>query len=172
VELHEQVRSVYGKVDRWDATINPDVVDQPDAEVVLLNSDMLQVAQVGRQASGQAAVELQALGNALVEGNAFTARAHRISYAQEKDLLVMEGDGRSDAELFRQANASGQNGRAAARKMLYWPKTGRLDVDTFSSLDFTGPLGPARGESLLPDGVGRILNQQPVRRPPSSTPPR
>lgn len=173
VELHEQVRAVYGKVDRWDATINPDLVDQPDAEVVLLNSDMLQVAQAGEQPTGEAAVELQALGNALVEGHAFTARGHRISYTQAKDLLVLEGDGRSDAELFRQASDSGQSGRAAARKMLYWPKTGRLDVDTFSTLDFTGPLGPASLESPLPDGVGRFLapsaNQRP---PPSSTPPR
>lgn len=172
VELHEQVRAVYGRVDRWDETINPDVVDQEGAEVVLLNSDMLQVAQAGQQASGEAAVELQALGNAIVEGHAFTARAHRISYAQEKDLLVMEGDGRSDAELFRQASANGQSGRAAARKMLYWPKTGRLDVDTFNSLDFSGPLGPARGTPVLPEGVGRILNAPPQGRPPSSTPPR
>jgi hypothetical protein len=172
VELHEQVRAVYGKVDRWDATINPDVVDQPGADVVLLNSDMLQVAQVGQQPSGQAAVELQALGNALVEGHAFTARAHRISYAQEKDLLVMEGDGRSDAELFRQDNTGGQSGRAAARKMLYWPKTGRLDVDTFSSLDFSGPLGPRSGERVVPEGVGRFLRPQPQIPRPSSTPPR
>lgn len=172
VELHEQVRSVYGKVDRWDATINPDVVDQPDAEVVLLNSDMLQVAQAGQQASGEAAIELQALGNALVEGHAFTARAHRISYAQAKELLVMEGDGRSDAELFRQDNAGGQSGRAAARKMLYWPKTGRLDVDTFNSLDFTGPLGPSGGARVIPEGVSRFLNRPSDTRPPSSTPPR
>ena len=53
-------------------------------------------------AAGHNPMELEALSNTLVEGSTFTARAHRLTYAEEKDLLVLEGDGRTDAQLFRQ----------------------------------------------------------------------
>ena len=51
---------------------------------------------------GRRAVELEALGNAVVENITFTARGNRITYAEAKDLLILEGNGRSDAELLQQ----------------------------------------------------------------------
>ena len=178
VQLHEGVRAIYGSVKRWDEAINPDRALETGGNVVLLTSDTLQVAEMGSSTSGDqptslGPVELQALGNATVEGSTFTARAHRIAYAQAKDMLVMEGDGRTDAELFRQSTAGGQTGRASARKILYWPSTGRMDVDTFNSLDWAGtPTGPA-GQNPLPAGVGDYLRRERESRPQRlSTPPR
>ena len=174
VELHEGVRAVYGPVSRWDATINPDEALQQSDNVVLLTSDTLQVTEMGGRSdtetgAGLGPIELQALGNATVEGQAFTARAHRIAYAQAKDLLVMEGDGRTDAELFRQASVGGHTGRASARKILYWPGTGRMHVDTFNSLDWSG--GPAT--PVVPEGARDVLRRERESRVPrTSSPPR
>jgi hypothetical protein len=173
VQLHQDVHAVYGKVDAWNKTLSADDVGPGQPGMVVLTSDMLQVAEVGDAVDGRAPVELQALGNALVEGQTFTARAHRIAYAQAKDMLLIEGDGRSDAELFRQAQVGGATGRAAARKIIYWPRTGRMDVDTFNSLDWAGPLGPADSPRTMPEGVGQYLrSEQESRQPASSTPPR
>ena len=47
----------------------------------------------------------------------------------------MEGDGRADVELFRQARIGDPVDRVAARKILYWPKTNRLKVDGARSLE-------------------------------------
>ena len=47
-------------------------------------------------------MELTALDNVIAEGTNFTARSARLTYTQAKDLLILEGDGRSDAELFKQ----------------------------------------------------------------------
>ena len=59
----------------------------------------------------------------------YKARGQRITYADTKDLLVLEGDGRADVELFRQARIGDPVDRVAARKIFYWPKTNRLKVD-------------------------------------------
>ena len=178
VQLHGGVRAVYGPVKHWDATIDPDQALQSIDNVVLLTSDTLQVAEMGGGASAESAgglgpVELQALGNAMVEGKTFTARAHRIAYAQSKDLLVMEGDGRTDAELYRQTAVGGQTGRASARKILYWPGTGRMDVDTFNSLDWSGMPASLPSSNVLPSSAQDYLRRERESRPPGvSTPPR
>jgi hypothetical protein len=76
--------------------------------------------------------ELEAAGNTVVEGTlengSFTARAVRMTYDEAKDLLVFEGDGWTDAELFRQQQIGGQPDKVAARKILYWPKIDRRKV--------------------------------------------
>ena len=174
VQLHDGVRAVYGPVPRWDGVIDPDEALQNSDNVVLLTSDTLQVTEMSGATSAETAglgpIEMQALGNAMVEGKAFTARAHRIAYAQAKDLLIMEGDGRTDAEMYRQTSVGGQTGRASARKILYWPKTGHMHVDTFRELDWSGP--PA-STNLLPPAAQDVLRREREARPArASTPPR
>ena len=91
-------------------------------------------AQGDRQERGF--LELEALGNTLVEGNGFTARAHRLTFAEKKSLLVLEGDGRSDAQLFRQPLPGGPTSQAAARRILYWQSTNRVEIDDARFFDF------------------------------------
>lgn len=173
VELHEEVHAVYGRVDDWNDMINPDLVSALDEDIVLLDTDMLQVAESGQRTNDRSPIELKALGNVLVEGKTYTARAHRVSYTQAKDLLVVEGDGRSDAQLFRQRALGAEAARATARKIFYWPGSGRMHVDTFNSIDWAGPLGPPGGGGMLSPRAGEYLRQENERRAPlPSTPPR
>jgi hypothetical protein len=102
----------------------------------VLTCDRLGIAQVERDYGWKRApVELEASGNANVEGNNFTAHADRITYAQSKDLLVLEGTGRSDAELTRQTDAGGPVSRTSARKILYWRSAGRVELDDWKFLN-------------------------------------
>ena len=72
------------------------------------------VVQMPLPVGGRRAIELYALGNAKVEGVEYKALGHRITYAQAKEVLTLEGDGRIPAELF-QPKASRRPGNAAPR---------------------------------------------------------
>ncbi len=58
-----------------------------------------------------------------------------MSYAQAKDLSILEGDGRTDAELWHQPRLGGPTSKHAARKIFYWPETNRLRVEGARSLE-------------------------------------
>ncbi len=50
--------------------------------------------------------------------------------------MILEGDGRTDAELYRQLAPGARASKAAARKIFYWPKTKRSYVDGARTLEF------------------------------------
>ncbi|MBL9125281.1 MAG: hypothetical protein JNG90_16710, partial [Planctomycetaceae bacterium] len=149
VQFSERVKTTYGPVDRWDARIDPDDIDRQlvagesaPTSVILMNSDLLTVTQLPAGAAGPAAVELEASGTVDIEGinfqsQNFFARADRLTYTDAKDLLILQGDGRSPAELARQA----PYGTASGRKIFFWPRTNRFKVEDAQSIDFNLPGG-------------------------------
>jgi hypothetical protein len=139
ITLSDQIRCVYGPVDDWQQTIVLDVARALPEGVVTLSSDRLTVAQpvVDRSKPGRQPIELAAEGNAFVEGTTFTARADRMTYAEAKDLLILEGTGRTDAILTRQAKAGGPSTKASARKVMYWRTTNTVEVDDAKSLNLS-----------------------------------
>jgi lipopolysaccharide export system protein LptA len=96
---------------------------------VLLNTDRLKVVEMPTQRNGRNTMELEAIGNTLVEGQTFTARADRMAYTQAKELLVLEGTAKTDAQLWRQAHVGAPASHAAARKIMYWKDTNRVEVN-------------------------------------------
>jgi hypothetical protein len=91
-------------------------------------------------------LELKALDNVRAEGTNltgthFTVRCARLTYAQAKDMLILEGDGRSDAELFRQEGGEGSYvSRFAAQHFQYFRKTNQVIADGVRTLDM--PMAP------------------------------
>jgi hypothetical protein len=85
----------------------------------------------------------------VVEGKTFTARGHRVTYSEAKDLLVLEGDGRTDAQLFQQARPGASTSQTAARKIMFWPKTRRVQIDDIRFIDPGGAL-PVRPSGTRP----------------------
>jgi len=96
---------------------------------------------------GRSTAELEAIGNTLVEGQTFTARAHKLSFAEAKDLLILEGNGSADAQLFRQARLGGATSQAAARRIMYWRTANRVEVDDARFLDIGNLPGAKPGGS-------------------------
>ncbi len=139
-----QVRSLYGPVPRWDATLDPDHPEGWGPRGMQLSCDRMTVTELPQVARDKANYELEADGNTLVEGTAFTARAARLTFAQSKDLLVLEGNGRTNARLYRQRQPGAPPSQAEARKIFYWPSTNRAKIDDATFIDLSEmPIGPS-----------------------------
>jgi hypothetical protein len=134
--FQDQVVTVYGPVDSWDAVLDPNDIQSLGDRGMVLHCGQMTVAQMSMPGSQQPAMEMLARDHALVENAKFTARAARISYTQVKGLLILEGDGRSKAELWRQKYHTGPVSYFRAQKIEYWPADERLRIDGADQLDF------------------------------------
>ncbi|WP_145097030.1 hypothetical protein [Anatilimnocola aggregata] len=140
VQFEQNVETVYTKIPDWKDRLTIEMIDQRGLAAlgeqgILMTSDAMQVAQALPPAGGEPWYELMAEGNTRVDGRAFTARAHRISYTSMKDMLVVKGDGRSDAELWYQQRGAAAHAYQAAREFRFWPKTGALEVEDARVID-------------------------------------
>ncbi len=142
VTFRDNVRASFAPVDSWDAmlTTNDPARLGPKGAVITCNE--LQAFQPLLPFGGdRRAIELYALGNAKVEGVEYTALANRITYAQAKGVLTLEGSGLAPAELLQQKRAGAQAKRAIAQKIRYHLQSQDYEVD-----------GPQMLEVPLPGG--------------------
>jgi lipopolysaccharide export system protein LptA len=143
--FEQQVRTVYGNVKAWDDTLDPNAPEELKPGDVLMTSQQLAVSEVLGPTSSTGAtrnMELAATGNARVDGKTeagmnFYSQSARLTYSQIKDLLVLEGDGRTDARLFRQMRVGGPMSEAAAGSIMYWRSTNRAQVGDARFLDLS-----------------------------------
>jgi hypothetical protein len=168
MEFHQRVEAIWGPVAKWGDTLDPHAASGLPPRVVTISSDVLGVGQAP-PAPGQkrSSIEMAAGGNVLVEGESFTARSARLTWSEAKDLLVFEGDGRSDAQLYRQAKVGAATSSASAGKILYWRAINRVDVDDARYLDFDQLNAGAGGigGGLRTPGFGSAPATKPVSRP-------
>ncbi len=158
VTFSDQVRTVYGPVLNWQEKLDGDNMSSLGPEGIVMNCQQMTVREMPAAIRGErGTMELEAIGNTLVEGKTFTAHAHRMTYAQAKDLLVFEGDGRSDAELYRQIAVGLPMTKAAVRKIMYWRTVNRAKVDDARHLDLGNiPGGPA-GKTPTKSATGFLV---------------
>jgi hypothetical protein len=144
VTFGDWTKTVYGPVANWDATLSPDDPTKLGANGMVLDANKLTVREMpaaSRQKRGS--VELEAQGNVVGEGTSFTARGDRLTYSQEKDQLILRGDGLSPAEFFQDDRASGTRRESTANELTYWIGLQRLLVTGFKSFDLNMPRPPA-----------------------------
>lgn len=134
IKFERQVETTYGQVTDWKDRIIAKRLEDLGESGALVHSDTLTITEMAISKT-QKWVELDARGNTLVEGKAFTARAARIGYTSDKDQLILEGDGRSDAELWHQPSPGAQHSYTAAGKIRYHRKSNSLEVDDAKILD-------------------------------------
>jgi hypothetical protein len=172
MEFHQRVEAISGPVAKWGDTLDPHAPAGLPPRVVTISSDVLGVGQAP-PAPGQkrSSIELAAGGNVLVEGESFTARSARLTWSEAKDLLVFEGDGRSDAQLYRQVKVGAATSSASAGKILYWRALNRVDVDDarFIDLDQLNAGASGAGGGLRAPGFGSAPAAKPVSRPVPGT---
>jgi hypothetical protein len=150
MEFHQRVEAIWGPVGGWNDTLDAHAAGGLPPRAVAITSDVLSVGQAPL-APGlrRGTLELGAAGNVMVEGEAFTARSSRLSYSEAKDLLVFEGDGRSDAQLFRQERIGAPTSSASAGKILYWRGLNQVEVNDARFIDLE-QLGGTGGAPRLP----------------------
>ena len=134
--FYDQVECVYGPVASWDATLDMDDPDSLGPKGALLSSDELTITQMTTPLDGIKSMELVAQGNVRVEGSTFNAWGHRMTYDQAKDLLILEGTGRADAELFYQKHVGTPTQHIQMGKIRYRPSTHQLQIVDQRSMEF------------------------------------
>ena len=128
--FNDQIRAAYAPVFDWSAMIDPEKQDKLGPKGIALHCGQLKVDQLPLPVGKGQSVEVEALYNAVVEAGdgVFTARGYRITYAEAKNLLTLEGDGRTYAELYRQLQPGTPYSKTSARKFQYNTKTGAIKV--------------------------------------------
>ena len=168
MEFHQRVEAIWGPIARWGDSLDAHAPGGLPPRAVTIASDVLSVGQ-SPPAPGQrrTSIELAAAGNILVEGESFTARSARLAWSEAKDLLVFEGDGRSDAQLFRQLKAGAPTSSASAGKILYWRGLNRVDVEDARFLDFDQISGGGAAPNI--PGFGNAQPAPLIQRPVPGT---
>ena len=139
-EFHfeHHIRTVYGPVSDWTKSLDMDIPEGLGPQDFLMTCRYLSLYDLGQSGQDSPAFELTASGNTLVEGKSFTARAQRITYAKTKDVLIIEGGTRSDAELWYEDETKGSATYLPARKIFYWPNTQRIKVEEIGTPTVSG----------------------------------
>jgi len=167
--FHDRVRTAFAPVDTWLAKLDPYDPEALRPPSAVLHCDRLSVNEMPTSPGKRGTIELEAVGNAIVEGIGlnretripYTARGIRITYAEAKDLLVLEGDGRTDATLFYQEQVGAATSKHAARKILYWPKTHKCWIEGARSLELSQfPLGNPGKPPAAGNGRWSVGNRQ------------
>ena len=116
----EPTKTVYAPVDDWNARLNPEEPASLGPEGMVMDAKQLTVREMpARDKNQKNWFELVAVGNVLVEGTQFVALGHRATYSQDKDQLVLEGDGRSPAEISYASVGGGARNEAKANRIVY-----------------------------------------------------
>ncbi len=133
--FHKRIRTVYGPVLSWEDELNPDNVDELGPGGVVMTCDQMTVRQPDAPASNPAnptprrPVELEALGNTLVEGESFTARAPSFDLCRgEGPARVGRGrPHRREAIPARSSRRAGLEGGRPANSLLAFaePRSGQ-----------------------------------------------
>ena len=136
LEFQQRVEAIFGPVASWDDTLDPRDARGLQPRAVRISSDLLGVGQTPPlPGMRRGSMEMYATGNILVEGDTFTGRSSRLSWSESKDLIVFEGDGRSDAQLYRQERVGAPTSSASAGKIFYWRGLNRVDIQDARYLD-------------------------------------
>ncbi len=138
-DFTNRVFATFGPVSDWNQRVDAPNATQLQNGQLVMSCEQLSIFQV-RAGNGAAtnqndAVELTAEGNTTIEGQQFKAEAHRLSYDQSKDLLVMEGSGRSDVHLVRQSAPGGPKQETSAAKVRYSPSANTVQVNGMKMLN-------------------------------------
>jgi hypothetical protein len=177
VRLTEKQLSFLGKVEvgmgpakSWDDLIDLDSMRTLEMEQTLLTGDLLRaydVSDISRATPAASltdgAWELQVMGNVNFEGKRdsghFAGKAYSIKYAQAKNLLLLEGDGRLPAELRVTPDST-----SAVSSFIGKVKHASFDTATMRPIEFE----LAEGTQAIPRAAA---GTPPPAAPPAASPP-
>ncbi|MEX0676867.1 MAG: hypothetical protein WD063_07310 [Pirellulales bacterium] len=158
IRFFDHTKTIYGPVTDWNATLDGRDPAALGQQGMVLEAGALEVREMNRREHGKRGwFELDASGGVVAEGQRFTAIGDRLTYAEEKDRLILRGD---PAEMFLE-NESGPRNETRAKEVGYWFKRHYVAVSGAQLLDLELP---ADAQKKLFEG------RQP--NPPAAPPPR
>jgi len=152
ITFGDSTKTVAGPVPNWEAKLNPEDPASLGPDGLVMDAKTLTVREVKPGAKGARGwMELEAIGNVLGEGEQFTARGHRITYSEQKDLLILSGDGRSPAEIFYEKVVGAQRIEYKADTITYSIALRHVQSSGTQSI---GGAMPARTDSAKKNPLG------------------
>ncbi|MCH7990302.1 MAG: hypothetical protein IID46_14265 [Planctomycetes bacterium] len=136
-QFHDHVQIVYGPVLRPLDVLDPDNLPKDGG---WMRSDKLRVTQHKINPSPRSAkkpsryIDMQAEGNAKLQGRSFHARAMFINYDESKEIYVLRSLAPYKVTMWRQTTFGGKKARAVAQQMVFWPARNKLQLDDATEL--------------------------------------
>ncbi len=118
MRIDRNTRSAWANVDRFDQTLDPDRPDQLPLGAAVLKSDALKFAQWTPRNS-EPRQEMQAEGNTSIQSELFEAVADRMTYSDDTDILIIEGNPPANARLSWRRTSKSQPETLLAKKVKY-----------------------------------------------------
>jgi hypothetical protein len=129
ITFHGQVLTVFGPIEAWDDTLPEDNPDKLGPKAARMTTDALTVRQMPSPIDKKkTSIELQTDGNTCIESRLYTALCSRLAYDQRKGQVILQGDGRTRARLFRQETIGGPRESFQGQEILFWPDTGEARI--------------------------------------------
>ncbi|MEM1304055.1 MAG: hypothetical protein AAGG46_04130, partial [Planctomycetota bacterium] len=158
IAFHERVRAIYGPVLAWQHELPLDHPGGLPPDVATLACDHLQVNEdpAYRGAGSRLGpLELVATGSVDLEtarrgGGVFTAQSTRASYAQSKELFVIEGRPGAYATIWIQDRPGQPPKVQTARKFSFWRNTNQLKIEDLGGFDSAPGRRPPGGAASRP----------------------
>jgi hypothetical protein len=138
IAFEDQVKVIYGPVENWEQTVAEDDPDLLGPNGARMDCQRLQLTETGSLTGGQAAIDFRGSGNVRIEGRDYTGLGSAVGYEQQKGLITLEGDGRTDAILSRQVRVGAKKDEFKAQKIQYWLNTGQIGTTGARSLELNG----------------------------------
>ncbi|TXT36798.1 MAG: hypothetical protein FD138_872 [Planctomycetota bacterium] len=117
-KFQDRVHITYGPVAHPLDTIDPDHLPKDGGD---MECDSLQILQVTPTGTQKPHVELEAKGNAKLEGRAFNARADQITFDESKELYTLRAIGNRQVTIWRQATRDGEPNELNAKSLWFIP---------------------------------------------------
>lgn len=132
----DQVRIVYGPVDRPLGVINPEQLpaDGLPEQAGIMRCSKLRIVAHEQPASDKRMFELLASGDAFLEGRNFHAQADTISFDESKELYILRSIEPRKAMIWRQGSIGQEFSPVVAQRMEFSPKRNRLKFDRTTAL--------------------------------------
>lgn len=125
-KFHDRVRIVYGPVAHPLDRIDPDHLPKDGG---YMECDSLQIVQIKPTGTQKPHIELEAKGNAKLEGRSFNARADEITFDESKKLYTLRATGNREVTIWRQSTPDGEPSAASAKSMRFIPSQNYLRSD-------------------------------------------
>ncbi len=132
LNIDGNVRAVFADVDSWESQPSPDG-DPPPAGATRLVCQHVKLVQWKPAGSDTQMTNMIATGDAVVQSDSFEARGIRISYDQQTEMLVLEGDARTDANLWHSSRPGSPRDNLVAGKILYNMNDGSTQIEKVRS---------------------------------------
>ncbi len=126
MKFQDRVHITYGPVARPLDRIDPDHLPKDGGH---MECDAMQILQVKSPGSQKPHIELEAKGNAKLEGRTFNARADEITFDESKELYTLRATGNRQATIWRQTTPNGEPSEASAKVWRFIPSTNYLKAD-------------------------------------------